>query len=291
MKHCLAVLFTTAVLIPHGYAAPIGMILRVSGEVELIRGPETQAALPGEVLEEGDRVRVGTGEVLISFCPENARFRVGPGTQVELGAGKLSALEGGELSRVGTNTCSFPKVRLGDESLERVGALRPRGKPPIPVYLGGVVSTGHPRFSWNPVESSDRYSVRLLNEMGARIWEQETGKTSLDYPADRPALESGWYSWELNAFQGREVIAQQSTGFEVRAGEGRPLAWDVDRDLLLPTAFSYEADGYYCEAATCLRRYVEAEGNDERLRKRMAWLYFKAGLLTAFNNEMESRAR
>ncbi len=291
MKKWMVVLFSAVLLVSPAFGDPLGMILRVRGEVKLIRGSAPVAALPGEILQEGDRIQVLSGEALINFCPENGRFRVGQGTEVELQATRLHPRSGQDIQKTGTNTCSFPEVRLGKESLERVGALRPRGSAPgttIVLYLGGPVSTGRPRFDWKPVASSDHYIVRLLDEMGDGLWEKSTNESFLEYPSDQPELTPGWYNWELEAVRGQDVHARQRTDFEVRPGEDRPSPWAADPDLLLPTAFAYEGDGYFAEAAACLRRYLQTEGKDARLNRHLAWLYRQARLPIAFNDQIES---
>jgi hypothetical protein len=291
MKLRIVMLFSIFLLVSPAFGGPLGMILRVRGEVELTRGSATVAALPGEILQEGDRIHVVSGEALINYCPENGRFRVGQGAEVELQATRLDLQSGDDVRKTGTNTCSFPEVRLGEESLERVGALRPRGSAPgttVVLFLGGPVSTGRPRFEWKPVTSSDHYVVRLLDEMGDAIWEKSTPEYHLEYPTDEPALEGGWYNWEVVAFEGRETIARQQADFEVHPGENLPSPWSVETDLLLPTAFSYEGDGYFAEAAACLRRYLRTEGEDARLNRHLAWLYRQARLPDASSDQMES---
>lgn len=283
----LAVLF---VLVPFGTLRPqdpLGMILMVSGDTQLVRERPAAARL-GDLIHAGDILEVKSGSASFVFCPEARRYLVTAGSRVQFSA-EGTAFSGPAPTTTPAGPCSLPKVRLGAESLERVGGLRPRGKPPIAVYLGGTVFSSTPVFAWKSVEASDRYRIQVMDESGRRLWETTAGEASLTYAG--PPLAPGWYTWTVQAERAGEVLAEQSTGFEIRPAD-EPLPRPMDSgsgdtgDQLLE-AFRLENLGYPAEAAAILRGLLEQGPDDPRLRRRIAWLYWKAGLLPAFQEEIQ----
>ncbi len=266
---------------------PLGMVLMVSGEARLIRGQPAPARL-GDLIGAGDVLEVTSGTATFVFCPEARRYVVSAGSTVRFSADG-AVFSGPDPASAPSGPCSLPRVSLGAESLERVGGLRPRGKPPMEVYLGGTVSSGSPRFAWKPVESAELYRLQITDESGRRLWETATAASSVVY-GEHP-LPEGWYTWTLRAERGNEILAEQNTGFEVRyAGRQASPAADgngADPGAMLLEAFRLENQGYPAEAAGIIRDLLEERPDDARLRRRLAWLYWKAGLLPAFQAELQ----
>ncbi len=52
-------------------------------------------------------------------------------------------------------------------------------------------------------------------------------------------------------------------------------------------ATELENKAYYAEAADLYRRIRDQQDSDTRLTRRLAWLYTKAGLSAAANDELE----
>jgi hypothetical protein len=266
---------------------PVGMILLVRGEGRLLREGSPGALSLGDLLSVGDIIEIDRGGVTVAFCPTNLRLRIDAGSAVRVGAERLEVLNGPEPEIAGRGACVLPRVALGSESLERMGALRPRGRPPIPVFLGGRISTARPLFEWAPVEGADLYGITLRNEAGRVLWEIQTAQPRQEFPRDLSPLEPGWYSWELNAEANRTILAQQNTGFEVIENEGTEGEMPEKDEELLVRAFELEGGGYFAESASLLRT-LESRGQESpRLTRRLAWLYWRAGLIPAFNREME----
>ncbi|MFZ0429205.1 MAG: hypothetical protein WAO20_13885 [Acidobacteriota bacterium] len=286
---CLAViLWLGSLSAPAPEPAPTGMLLLVKGGVELNRDGAQRPARLGELLYAGDQLAVGEGEAVFVYCPLGKRFRLSSGNRSLLASEGIKTLSQPAAEELDDRECAIPKVVLGAESLERIGGMRPRGEPPVTVYMGGLISTGKPRFMWRPVEGARLYQVSVSDELGRRIWSGTTTELSIPFPADRPELPDGWFSWEVAALGDSDVLARQTTPLEVRrpasAGDPRPLA----EDELLLQAVELENRGYFAEAASCLRRLGREYPGDARLRRRLAWLYWKAGLLPAFNDEMQA---
>lgn len=266
---------------------PLGMVLLASGEVRLVRGEPVPARM-GDLLFEGDLLVVESGSATFVFCPESRRYLVPEGASARLAAGSV-AIIGAVAASSPAGRCSLPKVRLGEESLERVGGVRPRGKPPIEVYLGGVVSSPIPHFMWKPVPAAKTYRIVVRDGGGALLWEGVTAASDLAYGGS--SLRAGSYSWSVHAERDEEVVAEQSTNFEVRppAEEVPGLGLDgsalAEEEALLLT-FHFENLGYPAEAALALRPLLAGRPDDLRLRRRLAWLYWKAGLLPAYQAEI-----
>lgn len=263
-----------------GGPEPLGMVLSVKGEAHLVR----EAAAPvrlGDMLRAGDILEVVSGDLAFIFCPEGRRYQLSAGGRVSLST-QAAAFTGPAPQARAAGPCSLPKVRLGAESLERVGGLRPRGRPPIPVYVGGVISTGNPVFDWKPVPEATAYVVAVTREDGNRVWEGTVSGPPARFPGD--SLTPGWYDWSVRAERNNEVLAEQNTGLEVRPAPAGSTG-SLKEPLL--EAFRLEDLGYHAEAAGLLRKLVEEDPADGRLRRRLAWLYWKAGLLPAFNHELE----
>jgi hypothetical protein len=261
---------------------PVGMVLKATGKVTIVRaGNATQAQL-GEVLVPGDRLVIESGTVEFLFCPLSSHWAAGGGTSLLIGEEGIDLESGPEPTRAPAGPCALPRVRLGSESLERVGALRPRGKPPIEVYLGGTVSAPRPDFSWESVGGAVVYRVRLSDEAGTVLWEEEVPELSATYSGE--PLEDGWYSWSVSAEKDGEVLAEQNTGIEIRRSPEPLEQLPREPAELLVHAIQLENEGYFSEAAAALRMLSAQRPDDERLRRRLAWLYWKAGLLIAFNS-------
>ncbi len=268
--------------------APAGMLLLVKGQVKLNRGGSNHTARLGEILFAGDRLSVPDGEAIFVYCPLGKRLRLVAGSEALLLADRVETPAGPAVEVVDDRQCAIPKVALGSESLERIGGMRPRGKPPVTVYVGGRISTGRPHFEWSPVEGARRYRISVSDELGRVLWTTETAEAGVEFPAERAELPDGWFSWEVVALSDSEIVAQQTTPLEVRRSGAGPIRAAPAPDELLLRAVELENRGYFAEAASCVRRLGSKYPSDDRLRRRLAWLYWKAGLLPAFSDEMQA---
>jgi hypothetical protein len=288
MLYLPILLLLSALSVPAQDSAPSGMILLVKGQVELARGGVNRPVRLGELLFSGDRLLVGDGEAVFVHCPLGKRMRLGPGTVALLSANQVKSRSGPEAQVLDDRECAIPKVALGAESLERIGGMRPRGRPPMTVYLGGRISTGRPVFRWRPVKGAQTYQISVSDELGRVIWSAETRGSSLDFPDGEVELADGWFSWKVTALNDSEIVAQQTTPLEIRHSDTAADGETAGQDELLLRAVELEDRGYFAEAASCLRRLGGAYPADERLPRRVAWLYWKAGLLPAFNEQMQA---
>ncbi len=265
-------------------ADPVGMVLQAKGSAMLVRDGAGQQLRLADTLLVGDEIAAGDGSVVFLFCPASQTWTMAAGARVRLGAESVQSLEGPAPENRSVRRCAIPQVALGGESLERVGGLRARGYPPVILYLGGAVSTSRPVFEWENLENASEYEVVLKNDLGAEVWKTAVSSTPLAYPESAPELKPGFYAWEVTARADGQTVGQQLARFQVKPSEELKAEDAGAPELLRATAL--ENAGYYAEAASLYRSLREENPSDEqRLTRRLAWLYWNSGLISAANQE------
>jgi hypothetical protein len=259
----------------------IGMVLEASDTVEIERGGSSSGARLADLLYAGDRLITNTGQIAFVFCPTESRLDLASGATLELNAGGFNSVSGPQPASTAI-PCVLPQVSLGAESMERIGALRGRGYPPIELYFGGQVSQNRPGFIWSEIEDAESYHLLLLTLNGDFVWEVDTPETSASYADDLPDLQDGErYRWEVTATSGNDIVGQQAVNFTVTLDPDLTEATGAGDDLI--RAVALENAGFLSEAAAIYRQYRD----DERIGQRLAWLYWNAGLIAAANAELE----
>ncbi len=261
----------------------VGMILGSTGEARLIHDSETSEPRLAQLLYAGDIITVDIGEVSFLFCPAVETVTVGAQTSVKISS-NLEVIRGSRLEQKPARRCTLPRVALGSASLERIGALRARGYPPIVVFLGGRIRVDRPTFRWQAVENARTYELLLRASSGQEIWATETMETVLEYPTDQPALDPGGYSWILTARGEEGIVGEQRARFEVRPDPSLVLSTSNDSKERLLRAAELENGGFYSEAAE-IYASLRQDSPDERLTRHLAWLYWESGLIAAAKAE------
>src|SRR5882672_4063364 len=146
-----------------------GMILALTGKATLERGTSQTNPRLAELLQTGDRIRVENGNLTLLFCPTSERIVLSTGTTIELQAKGVRVVGGAQPARESTK-CALPQVALGKESLERIGAVRGRGNPPIALFTGGPLTAVRPVFEWAPVAGSPSYELTVKNSDDDILW-------------------------------------------------------------------------------------------------------------------------
>ncbi|HEY2934149.1 MAG TPA: hypothetical protein VGK99_20610 [Acidobacteriota bacterium] len=308
-KWTLCLVLLAPALCPEAFPqsrSPLGMVIQVSGEAVLQRGTEKKNAQLADLLFPADKLSVNSGEVGIIFCPSTERMVLKKGTLAEFSAAQVRVIKGPPPVRERDRKCALPQVSLGSESMERIGATRPRGYPPIPLYLGGSVSSSRPVFRWAGLAGVARYNVTLRDQNGTAFWRTSTESTELSYPDSEPALDEKDYSWEVWAEKDGRTVAQQSASFHVKLNKevgdftpqqipniqvkpGKEFTGSSPQqtaDKLL-RAIALENAGYFSEAAVYFRELRDANPADTRLTNHLIWLYSNAGLSAAVNEELK----
>ena len=267
-------------------SAPIGMIMPSQGNVVIQRGGSKTPAKLADLLYPGDQVTSTGGQATFLYCVTAERVSIGNGTTVELTAAAVVPRAGPAPTKTPAR-CTLPKVALGSENLERIGGIRARGNPPIAIFVGGPVASARPRFEWAAVTGAATYHVRLTDAENIQVWQLQTSAVSLPYPDTAPDLKPGRYQWEVRAEGGGKTLAQQAAGFEVKPnGELARLA-GADGASRLSNALELEEAGYFAEAAADYRELLRMYPDDPRIPRRLATLYWNAGLIAAANELIE----
>lgn len=262
---------------------PVGMVVQGQGKSIVSRGGQERAVQVADLLYPDDLLTV-EGSLSFLFCPESRIYTVATGSALKLTADGVRAERGGEPSHREARRCSLPKVALGQESLERTGAIRVRsaGIPEIALYVGGLLSSSRPRFEWRPVDDAKSYRLTLRSESENVIWRTETDRAAADFPSDLAALNEGFYDWEVEAMLEERTIAAGRTRFEVVPDP--EMAALAHEDSLL-AAIDLENRGFHSEAAAIYRRIGRGSPEDGRIAHHLAWLYLQAGLIPAAEAE------
>jgi hypothetical protein len=268
-------------------SSAVGIISKASGQVFLERGTAKIAARLADLLYPGDKILTAAGQAVFLFCPSLDKIATSENSTVELGPGVIKILRGKAPLRT-TAKCQLPQVALGNESMERIGGLRVRGELPISMYIGGAVMSSRPTFCWAPVEKvlSYRLTLRAAHQ-DTVMWATSTPFPNAAYPESLPGLERAHYEWEVQAEANGKILARGTAAFEVRPTRALPLTSDIPADSKLLHAIGLENEGYYAEAASHFRELRDTEPEDARLTRHLAWLYQKAGLVMAANDELK----
>ena len=270
-------------------AKPLGMVLDVQGTVTIQRGQNREPALPAELLFAGDQITTAAnGKVTFSFCPPNQRYSLNADSAISVAAAEIQQTKGAPASKAAAARCTLPQVALGKRDTKHIGAMGARGYPAIPVYVGGIISTGRPRFMWGtPVPTVQEYKLTLKASGGKELWTWTGQGSEVQLPETVAELQPGNYVWELVGNAGGNKAAEQTSPFEVKPNPDVTSAARSQGISPLEMATIYENAGYYSEAAAIYRTLRAQNGNDKRFSQTLLWLYFETGLFAASNIEYE----
>ena len=287
----LALLSCTASIATAQTAAkPLGMILDVQGTVNIQRGRDNGRAQPADLVFAGDQISAAANsKVTFNFCPSGQRFALSADSVVSLTAATVQQSKGAPASKAAAARCTLPQVALGKREIEHIGAMNARGRPAIPLYVGGIVSTGRPRFMWGtPGATVHAYKLTVRNA-GKDVWTWTGLANDVQMPQGAAELAPGNYEWELvgTADGNPNPTAQQTARFEVKPNADLASAIRTPGISPLETAVLFENAGYYAEAAAIYRTLLSQNPNDPRYSRSLLWLYFETGLFAASNAELD----
>lgn len=116
---------------PHA-TAPVGLMM--SSGATLVRGGQSVAAKPGEVLFTGDSLRAGTLAATFLFCPQKLSTTIAPGSEALLAADSFHVRTGTVQDRKQISACFLPAVqKLSVASMQHYGVMIARsGSTPPP---------------------------------------------------------------------------------------------------------------------------------------------------------------
>jgi hypothetical protein len=261
--------------------APLAVLMSCSGTVSVHHADgSTEAGRFGFALAAGDEVKTGEGATAEVLFEAGNWVQIGANSNIQIKAPRApgSATKPEEAKKVKRSNSGAVEVaqaepqsfevvqnflRLKDsEGTSALSGLRSadKNKDLIAIAPGQTkLRTTQPTFRWKIADESTELRLTVYNESGVH-WQQDvSGVTSLQYPADAPALEPGVsYSWTLETTDPLAFPPLRTTAsfFEV-----------ID-----PAAVS--------AIATDIEKINETEEISERTRHFLrASLYFNKGLL------------
>jgi hypothetical protein len=268
-------------------AKPLGMILDVQGTVNIQRGRGNERALPADLLFAGDQISTAANsKVTFSFCPPSQRFSLSPDSTVAVDAAAVQQSKGAPASKAAAARCTLPQVALGKREIDHIGAMNARGAPPIPLYVGGAISTTRPHFMWEPVAAAQEYKLILRTPNGQVLWTWTGRASEVQMPQSVAELRPGNYVWELTGITSGSTVPQQTAMFEVKpSSELASIRAEGLSQVEMAAAF--ENAGYYSEAAAIYRTLRSQNASDPRFTRNLLWLYWEMGLFAASNDELK----
>ncbi len=286
----LSALFLGWIMVAGAGAAglePVGMILSIEGDVTLEHASQISPPSLADLLFAGDRIVSGSGRAALIYCPGKEILTTQRDSTTVIGSAEIETLSGDPPDSKKSSRCALPHVALGAESLEHVGALRLRSTlPPIPLYLGGRVSEERPTFRWAAIKNATSYRLRVSDLKGKTLWDHRTDGITARYPESKKPLGKGDYLWRLTAWGKTEIAGPQLAVFRIEpASMAISQPADNDSERLL-RAVELENAGYYSEAAHELVALLSGRSSDDRILRRIVWLYWNAGLTTAAEDIM-----
>ena len=129
----------------------------MSAGATLVRGAQSLAAKPGEVLFSGDTLRTGESPVTFLFCPQKQSATLARGSEVVLAQDSYQIKSGGIQQQRQIAACFLPPAqRLSVASMQHYGVLIARsGSVPPPA------TTLEQRVAALPVQVRDQLSAEL----------------------------------------------------------------------------------------------------------------------------------
>jgi len=218
-------------------AEPLAVFASVRGRVEVTAaGGPRQYATFGQALERGDRVAVPPGGAATLLFNDGNIVELGEKSTLTVGGRAASrAKPGGAPGVPGEVYASVTKFVSGgsrETGLVALSALRGEadGAPMLLEPRRSELLDGRPSFRWRAVEGATRYRLAVSGEPG-ELWSREIEGTTLDYPADAPALPPGGdFLWEVRALSDRgDLRREESFGHVVAEDEAQAVRGSLAR--------------------------------------------------------------
>lgn len=259
-----------ALLLLPGSAAGVqegtaALVLKVTGEVSVVRGAGSVPAEAGLALSAGDAVVPGTGGRAILMVPSGAQQIVAARTVIEAPSGP----ERSDLFARALSTLARAATAEARGAGGRQGMIRPI---PGETFLvgprsGSTLLSSRPAFSWTPTTGVERYTLQLRPVSGGRPMRHSIEGTSWIPDPEGTLAEGSEWAWTVAPEGGRPVreerfrIAEGAVRAEVETGIEaiRAAGFDPEGEGLLLMATLLRDLDLLPDAAASLRR-LEAEG-------------------------------
>lgn len=239
-------------------AAPVALVVRVQGSVQVKHGSGNPAAAAvGDRLSVGDQVIPASGARAILITRTGAQQVVTSDFTVP----KPPAGGNTDLFDRAVQTLAMAASSNARTAGGRQGMIRPvPGEPTIVAPRNGLtVSSNRPTFEWGAVKGAGKYTVQIRRLGGGRPVRYEVGKVhSWTLPAGDPGLIPGaTYAWTVAPDNSGRAAREQR--FKVIGpDEYQSLAKTLDR--VAKAGFDPAGDGLFLTATvyTDLKLFYDA---------------------------------
>lgn len=245
---------------------PAALVVSLQGDVQVRQGGAAAPAAVGTRLSAGDEVIPAGGARAILITRTGAQQVVTSATTVSEPRG------GGNPDMFARALATLAQAASTDRTAGgRQGMIRPiPGEPTLVAPRNGLtVTTGHPTFSWMPVEGATEYMIQIRKVDGGRPMRFEVTGTEWTLPEGEPGLETGeLYAWTVAPKGGRPTREEQ---FKLIGAEDNEVLFNTMDEirvigldpfgdgLFLTTVIFRDLELYY-DAASALEE-VESAGS------------------------------
>jgi hypothetical protein len=233
-------------------ADPVAVIASVKGKVDVTPAgaKDSQHAVFGRALQNGDRVTVGPGGSASLFFGDGNMVELGEKSSMTVGgkdAGGAKAKASGVGGDVYASVTKF--VTSGSRATGLVASSEMRGGPDTstPIVLAprrATVLTASPSFRWRAVKDATRYRV-TVSSAGGELWNREwdadklataDGVVTTPFPNDvAPLPPDTECLWKLEALTDLAMLREESSVFRT-AAKGAREAVDANLSRLATSA-------------------------------------------------------
>lgn len=283
---------------PGGKKEPAAVISNLSGEVYLLQEGTTKKkrAELASFLFAGDKLDLGSNGTVTLVYFQGCREETlkGKGAALIL-ADKTKGLGKTVVASIPLKKCGPPpKVEITTESSLAKGVLTLRGQNMITRLSPSEtkVLTQSPAFSWSSPESK-KFTVALYDKNLVKLWQVETEKQEISYPAKASPLKWGeMYRWSVN----NDVYAYFAVATEEeikhlkeKAGSYEIIGGQAHRStsFFLLVALMYEEAGFNLEAANGYQRVLQLAPQSRQVHIRLAKIYDQMGWRAEAQKELE----
>ena len=204
----LIVALTVLILVPTLVSAlaetPAAVLLGCRGNVSVVKASgQTVTGLFGMSLEPGDEVRTGADSQAEVHFDNGHWVQIGPNSSTQVHGAKMAVAAAGSSAgeksfevvqnflklKNSEGTSSVARLRSGEKHAD-LRAVSP---------MQSKIRGGSPSFQWTVSDPSAELRLTVYSDKGVH-WQSAVpkGTTTLSYPSDAPALQSGvTYSWVL----------------------------------------------------------------------------------------------
>lgn len=193
---CVTVLaFSSPVL-----SNPPNILLKVNGNVTIkrVNWIEFKKAKVGDLLNQNDQIQLDSKASATILCNNTEKWQVKPGEIYQV----LEGCPSGVPTETRPNVFRIP-TRGENKTIPYI--ISPRNT---------ALLNNRPLLRWNEISGATAYKVRLQDVGLTLDWQIETTNTQIEYPSDKPLLQTGFY-YLLSVETDKGKSSNQEEGFDL----------------------------------------------------------------------------